>query len=60
MKYVAVFPDPVTGRLVPYCGVAGIAIEFNAKDQADANRLARLNRLPPAVMLMPAEMQEGL
>ena len=55
MRYVALVPDPVTGRLVPYRGAAGIAIEFHAPNQAEANRLAKANRLPPAVSVRPDE-----
>ena len=56
MRYVALVPDPVTGRLTPYRGVAGIPIEFTARDQDHANALAKANRLPPAVLVMPDEL----
>ncbi len=52
MKFRAMVPDPVIGTLIPYRGAADIAIEFEAVDQADANRLARANQLPPAVIIV--------
>jgi hypothetical protein len=55
MKFRAMAPDPLTGRLIPYRGTADIAIEFTAANQAEANRLARLNKLPPAVFVVPDE-----
>ncbi len=56
MRFAAMVPDPVTGRLVPYLGEAGIPIEFDAESQDDANRLARANKLPPAVLVLGDEL----
>jgi hypothetical protein len=52
-RWRATVPDPVTGRPVPFRGEAGIPIEYTARDRADALRLARVNRLPPAVDVEP-------
>lgn len=56
MRFVALVPDPVTGRMVPFCGAAGIPIEFTAGSQDEANRMAKANRLPPAVLVLPDEL----
>ncbi len=59
MRFAAVAPDPVTGRLVPYHDASGEAVEIVAHDQREANRIAAANRLPAAVIVMPIEWQES-
>jgi hypothetical protein len=59
MRYVALVPDPVIGRLVPYLDKASHPVEFQADSQADANQQAKAMRLPPAVLVLPDELRQS-
>jgi hypothetical protein len=59
MRYCALVPDPVIGRLIAYLDKAGHPVEFQAVSQDDANKQAKAMRLPPAVMLLPDELRQS-